>query len=321
MNIKTLIRFLVTFYLTLIVMVSYNIYKVYSLSNLVDSTREVRYAVLEQLDQSLVIEEERKVLLSTRLQIDRLREAIQYRLSFIYVLMSIASISFIFTYIILRKKILKPISLINSVILDYQAGKKDIKEFESNDDEIGLMITEFFIMKKMLDNDYSQLEKLALSDSLTGILNRRAFFEVSENILKLSLRNDKKCSILLLDIDFFKKVNDVYGHLVGDDVLKYLVTNVSKEIRESDVFARFGGEEFIIMLPDTDEKGSVYLANKIRKSIEMNPYEDEKLSIPITISIGASELKDEKLLRELIQRADVALYDAKEKGRNRVEVN
>ena len=124
-----------------------------------------------------------------------------------------------------------------------------------------------------------------------------------------------------VDLVFFRKVNDVYGHLVGDDILKYLVKSVGAEIRESDVFARFGGEEFIIMLPDTDEEGALSLANKIRENIENNPYEDEKLSIPITVSIGVSEVREEKLLRALIQRADEALYSAKENGRNKVEVN
>lgn len=244
----------------------------------------------------------------------------QSSLFLIYTLMFIALISFIFTYNQVNKKVLQPIYKMNEIIIAYQNGNNSIKKFDSNDDEIGLMIRAFFMMKEKLDEEYTQLEKLALTDPLTEILNRRAFFEISEQILKISLRNKKNFSIILLDIDFFKKVNDVYGHLVGDDILKYLVSNVTKEIRESDVFARYGGEEFIIMLPDTDEAGAINLAEKMRESIELNPFTCEKLSIEVTVSIGVAELKDEKLLRDIIHRADEALYTAKENGRNRVEV-
>ena len=244
---------------------------------------------------------------------------IQSSLFFIYTLMFIALVSFIFTYRTVRKKILQPIYKMNEIIIAYQNGDDSIKKFDSHDDEIGLMIQAFFTMKEKLDEDYAQLEKLALTDPLTGILNRRAFFEISEQILKISLRNKTSFSILLLDIDFFKKVNDVYGHLVGDDILKYLVSTVSKEIRDSDVFARYGGEEFIVMLPDTDEDGARNLAEKMRESIELNPFACEKLSVEVTVSIGVAELRGEKLLRDVIHRADEALYMAKANGRNRVE--
>ena len=243
----------------------------------------------------------------------------QSSLFLIYTLMSIALISFIFTYNQINKKVLQPISKMNEIIIAYQNGDDSIKKFDSHDDEIGLMIQAFFTMKEKLDEDYAQLEKLALTDPLTGILNRRAFFEISEQILKISLRNKTSFSILLLDIDFFKKVNDVYGHLVGDDILKYLVSTVSKEIRDSDVFARYGGEEFIVMLPDTDEDGARNLAEKMRESIELNPFACEKLSVEVTVSIGVAELRGEKLLRDVIHRADEALYMAKANGRNRVE--
>ncbi|MDF1875858.1 GGDEF domain-containing protein, partial [Sulfurimonas sp. SAG-AH-194-I05] len=158
------------------------------------------------------------------------------------------------------------------------------------------------------------------TDYLTNILNRRAFFEIADKMSQLAFRSKKTFSILILDIDFFKKVNDTYGHLVGDDILKHLVQNVLSEIRESDVFARFGGEEFIAFLSDTDEKGAFALAEKIRISIEATPYVDDTLCIPITVSIGASEQRDEKVLASLIKRADEALYRAKDNGRNKVEI-
>ena len=321
MKIQLMIRLLIAFYILLISLVSYGIYSLNDDSNKMDSIRELRYSTLTKGEESKYSKDGQLILSTTKKEIGILRDSMHTNTIIIYIIMSIAMFSFIFTYRELRRKILEPIYKMNTIILDYQNGKNDVKEFAYNDDEIGLMIKEFFIMKTMLDKEYEQIETLALTDSLTEIFNRRAFFKISEKILKFSLRNKTTFSIMILDIDFFKKVNDVYGHLVGDDILKYLVKSVGAEIRESDVFARFGGEEFIIMLPDTDEEGALSLANKIRENIENNPYEDEKLSIPITVSIGVSEVREEKLLRALIQRADEALYSAKENGRNKVEVN
>jgi diguanylate cyclase (GGDEF)-like protein len=210
----------------------------------------------------------------------------------------------------------------NATILEYQAGEKDIQEFESNNDEIGLMIKEFFIMKKIHDDDYAKIEKLSVTDSLTDIFNRRAFVEKVTSSMKLALRNGSTFSILLMDIDFFKKINDTYGHLVGDEILKYFVKSVSSEIRGTDIFARFGGEEFIIMLPDTNEEGAVALAQKIREHVDNNPYKasDGVLEVVYNVSIGVAQLHNEKLLKDLVQRADKALYSAKANGRNRVEI-
>ncbi|MFT5662536.1 MAG: diguanylate cyclase (GGDEF)-like protein [Sulfurimonas sp.] len=321
MKIQLMIRLLIALYVLLIVLVSYGIYNLNHDSKEMDKIRENRYSILLECTNLECSKESILELDKTKKEIDILRKDMDENIVLIFNVMFLAVFSFIFTYVALRRKVLQPIDKMNEIIIDYQNGKDDVKEFKSNNDEIGLMIREFFIMKRMLDDDYSKIEKLALTDPLTEIFNRRAFFEISEKTLKLSLRNHTTFSIMILDIDFFKKVNDVYGHLVGDDILKYLVKSVASEIRESDLLARFGGEEFIVMLPDTDENGALALAKKVRESIENHPYEDEKLSILVTVSIGVSELRGEKLLRELIKRADDALYAAKANGRNRVEVN
>jgi len=322
LRIKTLIRLLIIFYLILISLVALGIYALYKQDVMIDTLRESRFEIIDTLDTSNLTEEQKQLLVSTKTKIHFLRENMDFTLYIIYFLMSIATISFIFTYKILKKKILDPVHRINEVIIKYQSGAKDIEEFESNDDEIGLMIQEFFIMKKMHDDDYAEIEKLSVTDTLTEILNRRAFVEIADAAIKLSPRREKPFSLFILDIDNFKHINDTYGHLLGDEILIHFVRTVSSQIRESDVFARFGGEEFIIMLPDTLQKDAVNLAEKIRKSVETHPFSADMFKeIKITVSIGVAQLKEEKLLRDLIHRADTAVYSAKKNGRNRVEVS
>lgn len=321
MKIKTMIQLMISFYVLLIILVSAGTYSLSIKNDDLKDLREVRFEMLAKYDTASYTDEDTTLLDATKKSINTLNVEIEANLRFIYAVMILALFSFIFAYIQIRKKILLPIKDMNRVITLYQNGNHDVEEFSSNNDEIGFMVKEFFIMKKMLDEEYTAVEKLALTDSLTGILNRRAFFELSEKILKLTIRKKSTFSILIMDIDYFKKVNDVYGHFVGDDILNFLVSIVQKEIRESDIFARFGGEEFILLLPETDTDGAYQLAEKIRVSLEENPFVENRLTVPITTSIGVSELKDEKFLRELIHRADEALYRAKGHGRNRVEIS
>ena len=125
----------------------------------------------------------------------------------------------------------------------------------------------------------------------------------------------------MIDIDFFKKVNDTYGHLIGDEILKHLVNTVKNTLRSSDIFARFGGEEFMILLPETAKKHALSKAEEIRTKVETTPYKDENYDITITISIGVADKQDEQELKDLIIRSDEALYLAKNNGRNQVQSN
>ncbi len=159
-----------------------------------------------------------------------------------------------------------------------------------------------------------KLKTLATTDGLTGILNRYAFNKFLEEEIYRAERYSSKFSIILFDIDNFKKINDTYGHLTGDKVLKGIVKTVKKSIRKSDIFARWGGEEFIILLPD--DSSVVKVAEKIRKSIENERFE----GLPkITASFGTTTYKNGDSINSIIKRADKALYLAKEKGKNRVE--
>ena len=239
----------------------------------------------------------------------------------IFIILFIGFFIFVITIIMVFKKILIPIEYLTDTITSFKKGDNCSERVIYYDDEIGKMTEQFFEMKKKLDDDYNDIRQLSLTDPLTGIANRRSFFEVSKQCLKLIPKTNKSISIMIIDIDLFKKVNDTYGHLIGDEILKFLVKNIKKCIRKSDVFARFGGEEFIILLPNTNIEDALTISEKIRIYIESKHYHDENNNISITVSIGVTEAdnkKDEKL-SQIINRADKALYIAKENGRNKVQ--
>ncbi len=159
-----------------------------------------------------------------------------------------------------------------------------------------------------------KLQKLATTDGLTGILNRYAFNKFLEEEIYRAERYQTTFSIILFDVDNFKDINDNFGHLTGDKVLKILVKIVKNEIRKSDIFARWGGEEFIILLPNSTNPKQV--AEKIRKNIENYNFD---IVPKITASFGITNYKKGDTINSIIKRADEALYLAKEKGKNRVE--
>ncbi|WP_027721308.1 sensor domain-containing diguanylate cyclase [Maridesulfovibrio zosterae] len=166
-----------------------------------------------------------------------------------------------------------------------------------------------------------KLRTLATTDPLTGLSNRRYFMESAEDALQRSLRYNRSLSLLMLDIDLFKNVNDMYGHDAGDDVLKALAVIGIKVLRNIDVFGRIGGEEFSILLPDTDVEGAELVAERLRKAIEQSKMYTRSGELVITVSIGVATLNDQtKTLEHLLKAADIGLYAAKNAGRNRVEI-
>ncbi len=167
------------------------------------------------------------------------------------------------------------------------------------------------------------LRELAFRDGLTGLYNHRYFQEVLESELDRAKRYNHPLSLLLIDIDFFKKVNDQFGHPAGDQVLQEVGNTLTKLIRRCDIVARYGGEEFAIILPETGATSAKVLAQRVRRGIEqMNVnYNDQILSITISCGIASSEIDNHGDTRaELIEYSDQALYRAKENGRNRVEM-
>jgi diguanylate cyclase (GGDEF)-like protein len=165
-----------------------------------------------------------------------------------------------------------------------------------------------------------KLKELATRDSLTGILNRGSFFETAQHLLILSQRQKSPASFLLVDLDNFKRVNDTYGHFVGDKVLIHFTQTIQKSLRKSDLIGRVGGEEFAIFLPDTGNDDAFLLAEKLRKIISHSVLEVDGKVVAYTVSLGveSSEPKDH-LIDELFKGADLKLYGAKDKGRDRVE--
>lgn len=164
-----------------------------------------------------------------------------------------------------------------------------------------------------------QLQDLATRDELTGLQNRRVFFERLAAEIPRSLRYDLGLAILLLDVDHFKRVNDRHGHPAGDEVLRQVAKTLRDHARETDVVARYGGEEFAAMLPATQEEGAQAVAERIRRGIEQLEVHWEETPIPIRASLGLACLRGEDdTVDDLIHRADQALYAAKERGRNRV---
>lgn len=165
---------------------------------------------------------------------------------------------------------------------------------------------------------YEEVKELAAIDPLTGAQNRRSFFEYALQQEKLYKRYGTEFSIIMLDIDFFKRVNDDFGHQTGDIVLKNLVAIIKNGLRDSDFLCRYGGEEFVIILPQSDEADAYEIAERIRKSVKLNLTIEGKKS-KITISIGCAELRASELenVDSLIKIADKALYYAKNRGRDR----
>lgn len=159
-------------------------------------------------------------------------------------------------------------------------------------------------------------EKNAITDRLTGALNRMAIETIMNAEYERAKRNKKPISIILFDIDFFKKINDTYGHNAGDYVLKKIVEIVKKNIRKSDYLIRWGGEEFLILLPETDIESAIKVAEKLRTLVENYQFKDIG---KVTISLGVAQIKTGEKLDHAIKRADEALYLAKNRGRNRVE--
>lgn len=166
---------------------------------------------------------------------------------------------------------------------------------------------------------HEEIYRMTIVDGLTQIHNKRYLYEALEREVLRARRHGRPLSILMFDIDFFKRVNDQYGHLAGDHVLRELARVVQGRIRRDEVFARYGGEEFVIALPETPLEGAVSLAENLRARVAEHTFVFQGERIPVTVSIGAAVLApDDKTATELVQRADEKLYEAKRGGRNRV---
>jgi diguanylate cyclase (GGDEF)-like protein len=166
-----------------------------------------------------------------------------------------------------------------------------------------------------------QIRHLAANDDLTGLLNRRAMNDLLDHECRRSERTGTPFSIALLDIDHFKKINDSYGHTAGDAALRRFAETIRKSLRAADSLARWGGEEFLLLLPDTDSRQTAELCQKrIVERIAALKITNEEVTFGLTVSVGVSQHHIGEAHALTLERADRALYAAKEAGRNRVQV-
>ena len=186
--------------------------------------------------------------------------------------------------------------------------------------KVGLRLIEF---EKALRDANEKLHTLAITDGLTGISNRRAIFERLRSEVSRAGRENSPFCLIMLDIDHFKKVNDTYGHGVGDKVLVEIVNRIKSELRPHDEIGRYGGEEFIVGISKADSKISRVIAERLRTCICEMPFQIEDRKIDVSISLGVVDFMPSRdhdindLLEAMIKTADIALYKAKEAGRNR----
>lgn len=198
-----------------------------------------------------------------------------------------------------KMRILLSLSVVTSLAAAYEYSREN-------------SINKLFILSQ-------RLEDIAQKDHLTEVLNRRGLHQEIESVCKRYKDEKKSFSILICDIDHFKTINDTHGHEAGDVTLKNVANTLQKNIREDDILARWGGEEFLVLLPNTCKISASHVAEKIRTSVEKNTFIYQDKTISITVSVGICEKNDEIYsIYDVIKKADENMYKAKQEGRNRV---
>lgn len=185
--------------------------------------------------------------------------------------------------------------------------------------KVGRTVFKFIAHNNIEAAYHDEIYRLTTVDGLTQVNNRRSFDEAIEREISRCRRYGRTLSLVLIDVDHFKRINDTFGHLAGDAVLKEVASAIKKRIRKEDLLARYGGEEFAVLTPEVDQKGALAMAEKVRKVVEKHEFSFDDEVIPVTISCGVATLgKKGDGAEALVQRADEKLYEAKEAGRNQV---
>src|SRR5690606_25292494 len=174
---------------------------------------------------------------------------------------------------------------------------------------------ELIEINHILDSRSRQLDIKSKTDHLTGVFNRQGLEDALQVALNERRENQNPLSLIMFDLDHFKLINDNHGHLVGDEVLTQVADLVQKHVRKNDVFARWGGEEFVLVCKDSTAKEAEFLAEKLRELISLHEFPH---GLKVTASFGVADIKPEQTLDTLFRNADLALYRAKNGGRNRV---
>jgi diguanylate cyclase (GGDEF)-like protein len=219
---------------------------------------------------------------------------------------------------LLSRTITKPIVRLSNAVAEVGKGSLDVNVEVTSKDEIGRLTVGFNKMVGELKELHEELRSSAVVDALTGAYNRYKIEQLLEWEVERATRYNSSLTLILFDLDHFKIINDTYGHQSGDYVLKTVIRIIQDHIRKTDSLGRWGGEEFMLLAPETDRAHAVELAEKIRRQIELFAYQNVGT---ITISCGLAEFTPGDTIDALIKRADDALYKAKRNGRNRVEAS
>lgn len=222
--------------------------------------------------------------------------------------------------VILSRSILNPLRLLEEGVEHWGEGDLAHRIELTTADEIEQLAIAFNSMAQKLEQSQRDLKNLAILDGLTGVYNRREFNLQLKSELERSERYHHPCSLIMMDIDYFKKLNDTYGHQGGDEALRAVAALLKQEVRPTDRVARYGGEEFAIILPETSNERAMVVAERLRVAIALEsiPISEDQI-INVTVSVGVATFPtDTTSESQLISLADQALYTAKKCGRNRV---
>jgi diguanylate cyclase (GGDEF)-like protein len=249
------------------------------------------------------------------------------------ILIIVMAVAFLFTIIIafgLNSTITLKIIKLNQVANQFQNGDLDARAQVDSSDELGQLASSFNNMAFQLRQTIDRTRRQAEHDHLTGLYNRMGFWEASQREINRCLRFNRPISLIFMDIDQFKKFNDQYSYEVGDRVLKHLSQCLLDDLRNFDLIGRYGGEEFVILLPETDLPHATEVAERLREYIEMRPMKTDSGSLTVTVSIGigvyypdllnSSGHTEEQILNKLIDQGGEMVHVAKAEGRNRVSV-
>ncbi len=207
---------------------------------------------------------------------------------------------------------------LRQMTVELQDANERLEEQAQTLEALNGALQEEIKQKKLLEEE---LRALATIDSLTGVYTRRQIMEFGDNGLKRFLRTGHSLCVLMLDIDHFKKINDTYGHSVGDSALKHFSDVCKNSLRTTDIIGRIGGEEFVIIMPDTNADEGYEVAERIRHNIAESMFYKDDLSFTLTVSVGVYEFtKEDHSFERALSKADSALYEAKGAGRNHVVI-
>ena len=273
-------------------------------------SRELQDLIKEAREETLAEASEEGLLL---------KQLLEANTNIAVITMVIASLMAIILSGVFARLIVKPLSDLLAAAKQAEQGDLDYRIPVKGHDEISTLGAAFNNMAAQIKERIEESESLAKTDYLTGMNNRRSFIHLGKVNEDMARRYGHSYSVMMIDIDYFKSINDTYGHAIGDEVIRELARVIMETTRPSDICGRIGGEEFAIILPESNSQGASDMAERLRTDIANIFIPSTGEPLPFTVSIGITELVNtDSSLEQLLAEADRALYQAKEQGRNRV---